>query len=191
MKNSLGLLFLLFTGAFVACSSDDGKSDGSFARGGASNGSSGGSSVASGSTGSTASGSSTVIPVEAGAVIPKDFSAAEDGGLPDGGYFGGTLRPYGDPNDPCSTASIWISGIELAIKNGDFVQYEGKVYKYDTSTSSCNEKITYTFDACLPSAPAEWCKPCWILQTGIECPIIDITVIPDVVESDAGTTASG
>lgn len=179
MKNLLGLLFLGAIGLPFACSSSEGKFN---AIG------NGGTTSIGGSSSTGGSGGSAVNTTEG---LHKDWST--DGGA-DAGYvgsdgpFGNILEhPYGDPNDPCTLAAIWITGVTLDIANGDLVQYQGKVYKYDTSTSSCNKTITYTFDACLPSAPADWCKPCWILQDTV-CPIIDITVIPDVA-SDAGTDA--
>lgn len=154
MKNQLGLLFLLITSLTVACSTNEGKFGTTNANGGA---------------------GGTIVGPDAGEVPLKDWTT-EDGGTTtsDGGTseaFGNLFAPgnaYYDPNDPCTQVVKWVPDFTIAIVNGTLVGDAGKVYMYDNTgggVGNCNETISYTFAACTPSAPADWCKTCWILQT--------------------------
>jgi hypothetical protein len=154
MRNLLGALCLFGFGAAIGCSSDGAATL---------NLGSGGTTATGGATGaggriSTTEGLTKDWTANAGAA----GSSAETSN--DGPYGDLFADPYFDPNDPCSVAVPWITGVNTKIVSGDLVVYEGKVYKYDSTTSSCNTELTNMFDQCIPSAPAEWCKPCWILQ---------------------------
>jgi hypothetical protein len=165
MKNLLAVLCLLAVGISWSCSSDSNtlSDSGSGATG------AGGRSGAGGKPGA---GGTTVNATELPEKNWEPTSAGAGGAFTAGtdGPFGDLFEdPYYDPNDPCAVAIPWISGVNTTIDNGNLVQYLGKVYKYDTTNSSCNRQLTNMFDQCIPSAPAEWCKPCWVLQDAT-CP---------------------
>lgn len=169
MNKLLGVAGLVGMGILVSCSSDGNTFDAT-AAGGATTG---GKTSAGGRTGAGGTRANlTEVP-------EKDWGAeGGQGGATDGtdtepddaGPFGDLFAdPYYDPNDPCAVAIPWITGVNTAIEDGDLVQYLGVVYQYDTTDSSCNEQLTNLFEQCIPSEPAEWCKPCWILQEAT-CP---------------------
>jgi hypothetical protein len=170
MKNVLQILLLLGAGIFVSCSSDGPSLDASAAGGATTGGkpSAGGMTSAGGTRANL-----TEVP-------EKDWGAGGgQGGASDGtatgsdaaDLFKGDLfdNPYVDPDDPCTVAVPWITGVNTTIEDGDLVQYLGAVYEYDTTDRSCNEQLTNLFEQCIPSDPAAWCRPCWILQE-MTCP---------------------
>lgn len=168
MKNHTRLLFILMTALLVGCSSSKGKVE---ASGG--NTSFGGAGTGAGGTG--------------GVPFKNWGEGGSDGGSDSGGsnkYFGDLFaNPYYDPNDPCSLAIPWVTGINTNIVAGDLVQYKDKVYKYG---GGC-DALTWTQEACIPATTVEWCAKCWTV-TDTVCPVIDVTVIPDVA-TDAGADA--
>lgn len=169
MKNLFGVLCLLGAGIAVSCSSESTAFDASAAGGAAT----GGSSAVGGKTGA---GGTTVNATE---VPEKDWdSSGGAGGAADttdtdadaNGPFGDLYAdPYYDANDPCSGVIPWITGVNTTIEDGNLVQYLGKIYEYDTTNGSCNKQLTNLFEQCIPSDPADWCKPCWISKD-MTCP---------------------
>lgn len=165
MKNLLRVFWLLGMEIAVSCSSGGNTFDASASGGAASGGK-------TGTGGKTGAGGTRVNITE---VPDKDWGTkGGEGGATDSTDTGSDEddpfredlfdHPYYDPDDPCTMATPWVTGFNVTINDGDFVQYLGAVYEYDTSNSSCNEQLTNLFEQCIPSDPAEWCKPCWILQ---------------------------
>ena len=176
MKNLIGIGFVIGLGVMSGCS-DGGKMAVS---------GSGGTTSAVGGSSSTGGSVPNVNATE----VPEKEWGTENGGATSGTFVGSDL--FGDlpelqNGDPCMKVVPWHSGVDTKIVNGDLVSDSGKVYKYDTSNSSCNESITYTFDACVPSAPATWCAPCWILQPDLTC--TDSTTTATTTETE--TTPDG
>lgn len=170
MKNLWGVVALFGMGILVSCSSDGTTFDATAAGGAAA----GGKTSAGGRTGAGGTRANlTEVP-------EKDWGAGGgQGGATDGTDAGSDEddpfredlfdKPYVDPDDPCTTTIFWVTGFDVTIKDGDLVQYLGAVYEYDITDSSCNEQLTNLFEQCIPSEPAAWCKPCWILQE-MTCP---------------------
>jgi hypothetical protein len=169
MKNLLGLLFVLMMGLSVGCSSSKGKVEAS-----------GGST----SFGRAGAGGAGGVPFKDWSVSTGGSDSGASGSGGSNPYFGDLFaHPYYDPNDPCSLAIPWVTGINTNIVAGDLVQYKDKVYKYG---GGC-DPLTWTQEACIPATTVEWCAKCWTV-TDTVCPIIDVTMIPDVAK-DAGTGA--
>ncbi|HEY5960815.1 MAG TPA: hypothetical protein VIV60_29875 [Polyangiaceae bacterium] len=165
MKIVFSLLCVIGVGISVSCSSGSSTLDGP----GAGGATSAGGTAGGGKTSAGGTVNATEVPVK-NWDSPSAGAAGIGAGGSDEGPFGDLFDdPYYDPNDPCAVAIPWITGVNTTIDNGNLVQYLGKVYKYDTTNGSCNRQLTNMFDQCIPSAPADWCKPCWIAQD-TSCP---------------------